>query len=452
MIPTLNYRMMLLAVLAVTALTGCSDDDPTNPVDVATTFTLTIENVSMAGEYAASGVFNTPVGEAAPAAAGPGMAYQFEVGAAPGDLLSFATMFVQSNDLFFAPDGGGIAFYDGMGLPVSGDVTAQVMLWDAGSEINQEPGLGADQAPRQSGADTGAADSDATVRLVDDGYMYPAVDEVIAVILTPLGEGLFRVRIENVSDGSTLQPSSGPSLAVPIAPGVYAVHRGSDPLFTAGAVERMEGLAAVAEDGNPAVLAPVLASRTALATPVAPAAVAVHGSSVHLFTSGVADTGTGLTVLAEDGDPGMLVSTLSALAGVSSAQAVTMPVGGAGAAPIFPGESYVTTFEATDGDRLSLAAMFVQSNDLFLAFDGAGLALFDAMGDPVTGDVSMSLGLWDAGSEMNQWPGVGPDQAPRQTGPDTGADDTDARVRMVADGFPYPAADRVLRVTLTVGS
>jgi hypothetical protein len=41
----------------------------------------------------------------------------------PGDRLSFATMFVQSNDKFYAPAGGGLALFDANGHPVSGDLT-----------------------------------------------------------------------------------------------------------------------------------------------------------------------------------------------------------------------------------------------------------------------------------------------------------------------------------------
>ncbi len=108
------------------------------------------------------------------------------------------------------------------------------------------------------------------------------------------------------------------------------------------------------------------------------------------------------------------------------------------------------TFSAEPGDRLSFASMFGQSNDLFYAFGDAGLALFDAMGTPVTGDVTGSVNLWDAGTEANQWPGVGPDQAPRQAGPDTGAADPIATVRPVSDGFRYPPTDHVIRVTLSV--
>jgi len=93
---------------------------------------------------------------------------------------------VPSNDLFYAPGGGGIDLFDGRD-PVSGDVTDQVGLWDAGTEPNQRPGFGADQAPAQSSPDQGA-DEGGVVRPigeVDDGYSYPSVADSIRVTLTP---------------------------------------------------------------------------------------------------------------------------------------------------------------------------------------------------------------------------------------------------------------------------
>lgn len=107
----------------------------------------------------------------------------FEVNAKPGDRLLFATMFVQSNDLFFAPDPKGIDLFDAAMMPVSEDVTKSVMLWDAGTEVNEAPGAGPNQAPRQAAADTGPAEN-GSVRPIDDGFTYPAVGEVIQVTVT----------------------------------------------------------------------------------------------------------------------------------------------------------------------------------------------------------------------------------------------------------------------------
>ncbi|MEM8620913.1 MAG: spondin domain-containing protein [Actinomycetota bacterium] len=138
-----------------------SDDEPT-------TFTLEIANVSDGFTARQAEVFAVPVGATEPGPATPGSGYEWQFTAAPGERLSFATMFVQSNDWFFAPGAEGIALFDDAGNPITGDVTDQVTLWDSGTEIDQEPGTGSDQAPRQPGPDTGAADPDTAVRLVDD--------------------------------------------------------------------------------------------------------------------------------------------------------------------------------------------------------------------------------------------------------------------------------------------
>ena len=47
-------------------------------------FQVTIENISAAPMFTASGVFNTPVGGSSPAPIGPGQAYEFSFKATPG--------------------------------------------------------------------------------------------------------------------------------------------------------------------------------------------------------------------------------------------------------------------------------------------------------------------------------------------------------------------------------
>ncbi len=133
-----------------------------------------------------AGVFNTPAGADGPGVALPGGAYEFEVKASPDTpYLSFATMFVQSNDLFIGPGEAGIALFDMDGMAMEGmqDITAELELWDAGTEANEEPGVGGEQAPRQSGPNMGIPDIDDTVRVVDDGYTYPEVAALVKVTI-----------------------------------------------------------------------------------------------------------------------------------------------------------------------------------------------------------------------------------------------------------------------------
>ena len=412
-----------------------------------TYFKVKIENVGQAFSFTQSGVFNTPVGAMNPAPLFPGETYEFSFDAAPGSYLSFATMFVQSNDLFYAPDEAGIALYDGSGNPVEGDLTDQLQLWDAGTEINQPPGEGADQAPGQSGPNTGAADPDNTVRLVNDGYTYPMNSEVIRFTLSHNGGTSFTASIENVSTPNTLTLSDGSTVAVPLAPGAFVVHSAPAPLFTAGEMDRGEGLEGIAEDGNPMLMHETLSTQTGITSVLAPGVFVVHSDDDPLFTVGEMDRGEGLEAIAEDGNPGMLANALR-LSTTSTGGAFAVPVGGSGPAPALPGDAYEFVVASGPSGKLSFATMFVQSNDLFFAPDGMGIPLFDG-GMPINGDVTAQIELWDAGTEANEVPGVGPNQAPRQSGPDTGAADPDNTVRLVNDGYMYPMNASVIKVTVT---
>jgi hypothetical protein len=212
----------------------------------------------------------------------------------------------------------------------------------------------------------------------------------------------FTVRIENVSTPTTLETSAnGDAMKqpVPLSPGAYAVHSEPGPFFTAGERARGNGLEALAEDGSPTELAGSLDERM----------------------------------------------------DVSDGGAFATPVGGDGPAPIGPDGAYEFSVTASPGERLSLATMFVQSNDLFYAPSARGIGLFDGE-EPLSGDVTNALDLWDAGTECNEEPGIGENQAPRQSGPDTGMDE-DAPVRLVSDvgdGYSYPYTSDVIRVTREV--
>ncbi len=409
-------------------------------------FEVRVENVAPAFTFPGSGAFTTPVGMTDPAAIGPGGAYEFTFDAGPGMNLTIATMFVQSNDLFYAPGEEGIALWDEAGNPVEGDVTDQLMLWDAGTEVNEEPGEGANQAPRQSGPNTGE-DEGGVVRLVDDGFTYPATNEVIQLTLTYLGDTQFMARIENVSMEGTITTSTGQMLSVPLAPGVWVVHTTPSPLFTDGAPDSGAGLEAVAEDGDPGALAAALAEDTGITHIFAPGVWAAHMDPAPLFTDGAPDGGAGLEALAEDGDPGALAHAL-ALDPMATGAAFLVPDGAAAPGPLTPGGAYTFTVAAMPGSSLSLATMFVQSNDLFVAPGEMGIPLWDDAGNPIDGDVTDQLILWDAGTEVNEKPGFGKYQAPRQPGANSGMDEGGV-VRMVDDGFTYPAVSEVLRVTVT---
>jgi len=178
------------------------------------------------------------------------------------------------------------------------------------------------------------------------------------------------------------------------------------------------------------------------ATPLAPGLWTLHTDSNPLFTAGEGDRGQGLEALAEDGNPSGLVEALP------HSGVFNTPVGSDGPGPLLPSGAYEFTIVAHPGENLSFASMYVQSNDLFFAPDGNGIPLFNADGSPFSGDVSAQIGLWDAGVEVNQMPGSGADQAPRQSGANSGADENGV-VQPVNDGYAYPAVTELIRATIT---
>jgi hypothetical protein len=132
------------------------------------------------------GVFNTPKGAMAAGPIRPGDSYEFTVTAVPGMKLFMAQMFGQSNDWFYAPSPNGIALFDDKGKPVTGDITDQLYLWDAGTEKDEEIGIGPNQGPRQKGTNTGEAENGVVHRVKDARYAGRNT-EYFRVTITPEG-------------------------------------------------------------------------------------------------------------------------------------------------------------------------------------------------------------------------------------------------------------------------
>ncbi|MGI9176010.1 MAG: spondin domain-containing protein [Rhodothermales bacterium] len=460
----LNATWFALLIVPTLLLTGCDESEGPiriNPGPIA--FTVEIADVQDETQGAPfpvfkSGAFNTPVGASEASPIAPGAAYEFSFAIGPnttpgsGARLSLATMFIQSNDLFYAFPPEGLTLFGDNGDPVSGDVTGQVFLYDAGTEVNEAPGEGANQAPRQSGADTGT-DEGGTIQRIQDGaqdaggFTYPNVADVIQVTLTNDGTTGFTVRIENVSDGTVVggQP-------IPLSPGAWAVHSTGITFYAVGA-EASEGIEAIAEDGNPAPYAEALGEITGITVPLSPGAYVLHSDDVQVFEEGEAAS-QGIEDIAEDGIPAALVAALSGADGVKTVAAFTQPDGSNSAGPIGPGGSYTFTVTAERGDRLSFATMYIQSNDYFYGFGESGLALFDGS-DPTSGDVTNEVALYDAGTEVDEEPGVGLNQIIRSA-PDVGPAEDGVIVRVARgndggdnDDYSYPAPDEIIRVTIT---
>ena len=203
----------------------------------------------------------------------------------------------------------------------------------------------------------------------------------------------FKVRIENVSNSAGLMAQDGSKYPFALSPGLFVVSNNKMDFFKTGK-KASAGIEAQAEDGNPGVLSKDLLPKV---------------GSVYM---GIFNT----------------------------------PVGANGAAPILPGGAYEFTFMADEGMKFNLIAMYGQSNDLFYAPEKAIDLFVD--GEAINGDITDKMMLWDAGTEVNQAPGIGSDQAPRQKGPNTGAAEN-GKVGMVKDAFTYPNTKDVLKITIS---
>ncbi len=426
---TLILSTMVLALV----FTGCDKDDE-GEMKTSSMFKVSIQNVMEEKDFLSSGVFNTPVGATEPGGAGPGNSYQFSFDAGPGTKLSFATMFVASNDLFYAPGGEGIELFDG-GMAINRDITSQVMLYDAGTEVNEEPGMGPNQ-PVIGGPGVGTAEN-GTVRdisMVTDGFAYPAVGDNIMITIASDGNTMFTVTIKNL-EGST----------TPVAPGVWVVHSSDNPLFEAGMADFGSGLKGLAEDGDPSGLAGHLEMNAGYVSPLAPGVWAVHSSGVTpIFKSDQPDLGEGLEALAENGDPSTLSAALDSKTTVIESGVFSTPSGSSGPGPLLPGASYEFTFDAEEGEYLSFATMLVHTNDIFFSPSAMGIALFSG-GTAISGDITSSIMLYDAGTEVNELPGVGIHQPARLNG----GDDENGNVRSVDDMFTYPSVTGSVKITIT---
>ena len=446
-------KILVLALFSgILIFSGCKkNDSPTQPkLQNTTTFKVTIKNISKDYPFIESGVFNTPVGMSSPGPLMPGNSFEVEFQAAPGMKLSFATMFGISNDFFYATPENGIALFDNSGKQITGNVTSQISLWDAGTEMNQEPGLGSNQPPRQASPNTGPADPNNNVRPAPDTYNnLPKVSDVIKVTLSSTSSTGFKLTITNVSNSNTLKTSDGNSKAVPLSPGVFVIHSENSPLFINGKPDYGMGLESLAEDGNPSTLSASIKGMTGLTSPFAPGTFAVFNSSNPIFKEGQKDMGEGLEAAAEDGNPSSLENSLKAKTGITSG-VFNMPSGSSQAGPILPGHSFQFTFEATKNDYLTFVSMLGQSNDIFAAPASSGIKLFDSQGNAISGDITSQIYLWDAGTEVNEFPGIGLNQAPRQSGPNTGSSEngTVKKVSDLNDGFTYPNVANVLKVTI----
>jgi len=223
------------------------------------------------------------------------------------------------------------------------------------------------------------------------------VAQFTVAVATRKGEPTkFTVRVENISNPEGMTASNGQKAPFALSPGMFVLSEKNAALFTEGKPAR-NGLEMQAEDGDPSGLVTSLVARH-------------HSSNLH----GVFNT----------------------------------PVGAMAAGPIGPGDSFEFTVTSTPGMKFFMTQMFGQSNDWFYAPAANGIALFDAKGTALTGDITEKFILWDAGTEKDEEIGIGANQGPRQKGPNTGEAENGV-VHRVKDSRWQGKNAEFFRVTIT---
>ncbi len=295
--------------------------------------------------------------------------------------LSWATMFVESNDIFVGPGQNGMPLFE-IGVPRRGDVTADVQLWDAGTERNQAPGMGPHQPMRGMGI---GFPEKGVYTATDSTRSLPAAPAIGKIEITESG-GDFSITMTNVS---ITHPNA---MWTPLTPIFYTLHAQDwEGLFTDGQPAPANGLEALAEDGQTGELV------------------------AYYMTNSMGLTQTN-------------VASVPRVNGIAQLSDLLMPE-----------QYYEFQVNPTeDYPCLSMASMVVESNDAFLAFRPKGLCLVDENGTPrnmsdIERDIKKDWHVWDAGTEANETPGAGSWQPRRTDEVNEGPDDANPNVRLYRD-------------------
>ena len=325
------------------AFTACDDDDDNSAP--GTKPTIKFENVIPTKNYVQSGTF---------AAVAPGQTTSFTFHAAKGQRLMFATMYSNSNDLFFAPENPGIQLFNDSGVPYTGIIADAVKLWDNGTRVNEQPGPDVNHpGVAQAGVVTEVKGTDS------EGHNYLAASSLLQVSLTfDAAQSLFTCTISNISAGTANE--------TPFSGGVFVVSNLLDgdlvmdkPFFSVDQKSGVE-LTKLAEAGNVDPLKSLVADQTGIITTLHGAIVVVYtGNTNPIYQLGQKDAQLGLAALAQRGDPSQLKASLEKVPQVRKIYTLTDTV--------LPGKSMECTYEAAANEKVAFATMFGYSNDWFFA-------------------------------------------------------------------------------------
>lgn len=386
--------MKSLLGLSLTALIfgACTKDHDPQP----TTKTLTIENVLDSKPLVQSGTFK---GTGTPPVIFPGQSVSFSFSAAKNQRLTFATMYGWSNDLFLAPANPGIKLYEDNGTPITGDVSAQIKLWDNGTRVNQAPGM---SVTHPGTAEATERNIKEVAGMDDYGHAFLPASQLMNVSLAYDGNSMFTITIKNQSGGTANE--------TPFSPGAWAISYVAggnlllpEPVYSEGKAST-EALTRIAEAGDNGPMNIGLTAQTGIFTPLSPVLVVVYnGSENPFFKSGENDRGEGLKELAQKGNADLLAAALKMKAGIKNVYVLKEPT----STVLLPkiggnaGGKVSQPLTLAFGDRIAIATMYGFSNDWFFATGGS-----DIDGN-ASGDLSGSIRLYDNGTAIDQFPGAG---------------------------------------------
>ncbi len=152
--------------------------------------TIKTNDLNISNTIISNGEFVAPGGPDNGAALFSGETSIFTFNAKPGEKLQIESMFVQSNDWFYAFRNGGLQLFVGT-TPISGNVTSELLLYDAGTEADEPAGMGTTQKPDQApmGMNIGPDDPINLVKIATEkhpSFVIPPTSSVIKITVTSL--------------------------------------------------------------------------------------------------------------------------------------------------------------------------------------------------------------------------------------------------------------------------
>lgn len=402
----IQFGAALSAVVLVSMVfASCSKDDDMKP-STGSMRTLTVENIVAPKLFVESGAFKN-TGKSPVIQPGESVSFKFKAG--KGQALMFTMMYGKSKDWFFASRQPGIKLFDAQGKAMTGDVSAQVKLWDNGTKVGM----------------TDAKESNPIMEV--KGVDVAKLMKVMLAYDEPTSE--FTLTLKNTSAGTDNE--------TPFSPGVWAVSTfdgskllAEKPFFTPGEKSNPE-MTDIAQMGNIDKLKMKVEANTGIITGISPVLVVVYqGEKNPIYELGKKDSGMGLKDLAQMGNASKLQESLKKMKGVKSVVV-------AGTAPVGPGQKVMAQYKVEAGDKLAYATMFGFSNDWFYANE-------QAIPAGSNGDITGKTALLDSGTGVDQYPGAGNRQALFGGTPQAES----KPISKVGNTFPVPSVDKVLKITI----